>query len=90
MSTLLINALLPIALIIFTGYLFEHMKFPTADFWPKMDRFTYYVLMPSLLVYELAVAKIDVSHTVNLVAVSLSGIFLVLVLLMLLKGVFHF
>lgn len=90
MSTLLINALLPIALIIFTGYLFKHMKFPTADFWPKMDRFTYYVLMPSLLVYELAVAKINVSHTVNLVAISLSGIFLVLVLLMLLKGVFHF
>lgn len=90
MSNLLINALLPIALIIFTGYLFKHMKFPTADFWPKMDRFTYYVLMPSLLVYELAVAKIDVSHTVNLVAISLSGIFLVLVLLMLLKGVFHF
>ena len=68
-----LNALLPICFIIFTGYAFKHAKFPSVDFWPKMDKFTYYVLMPCLLVYELAVAKIDLTHTVNLVFSSLSS-----------------
>ena len=85
-----LNALLPICLIIFTGYAFKHAKFPSTDFWPKMDKFTYYVLMPCLLVYELAVAKIDLTHTVNLVATSLSGIFLILVILILLNMILHF
>lgn len=85
-----LNALLPICFIIFTGYAFKHAKFPSVDFWPKMDKFTYYVLMPCLLVYELAVAKIDLTHTVNLVFSSLSGIFLILVILILLNMILHF
>lgn len=85
-----LNALLPICLIIFTGYAFKHAKFPSIDFWPKMDKFTYYVLMPCLLVYELAVAKIDLTHTVNLVLTSLSGIFAILMILILLNMILHF
>lgn len=85
-----LNALLPICLIIFAGYAFKHAKFPSIDFWPKMDKFTYYVLMPCLLVYELAVAKIDLTHTVNLVLTSLSGIFTILVILILLNMILHF
>ena len=85
-----LNALLPICFIIFTGYAFKHAKFPSVDFWPKMDKFTYYVLMPCLLVYELAVAKIDLTHTVNLVFSSLSGIFIILVILILLNMILHF
>jgi len=87
---LVFNALLPICLIILTGYMFKRMSFPSADFWPKMDKLTYYVLMPSLLVYELSIAKIDLSHTINLVASSLSGIFLILVILVLLNAILHF
>ncbi|WP_041960066.1 AEC family transporter [Sulfurospirillum arsenophilum] len=85
-----LNALLPICLIIFAGYAFKHAKFPSIDFWPKMDKFTYYVLMPCLLVYELAVAKIDLTHTVNLVFTSLSGIFAILMILILLNMILHF
>ena len=85
-----LNALLPICLIIFTGYVFKHMAFPSVDFWPKMDRFTYYVLMPSLLVYELSVAKIDLRYTFNLVMSSLGGIFLILLILILLNLFLHF
>ena len=85
-----LGALLPICLIIFAGYAFKHAKFPSTDFWPKMDKFTYYVLMPSLLVYELSVAKIDLTYTVNLVVASLSGIFTILVILVLLNKILHF
>lgn len=85
-----LNALLPICLIIFIGYAFKHAKFPSTDFWPKMDKFTYYVLMPCLLVYELAVAKIDLTYTVNLVLASLFGIFIILIILILLNLILHF
>lgn len=85
-----LGALLPICLIIFAGYAFKHAKFPSTDFWPKMDKFTYYVLMPSLLVYELAVAKIDLTYTLSLVATSLGGIFAILVVLILLNFILHF
>ena len=85
-----LGALLPICLIIFAGYVFKHAKFPSIDFWPKMDKFTYYVLMPCLLVYELAVAKIDLTYTVDLVLASLGGIFSIFVILILLNKVLHF
>lgn len=83
--TYVLNALLPICLIIFIGYWFKHISFPSTDFWPKMDKFTYYALMPSLLIYELSIAKIDLSHTINLVITSLLGIFIVLLFLLLIN-----
>lgn len=86
----ILNSLLPICFIIFTGYMFKHMKFPARDFWPLADKFTYYVLMPALLVYKLSAAKIDLSHTINLVATSLSSIVGVLALLILLNVMLHF
>lgn len=88
--TLILNALLPICLLISLGYAFKYLKFPSIEFWPMADKFTYYVLMPALLVYKLSLAKIDLSHTVNLVATTLSTIFLVLLFLVLLNSVFHF
>lgn len=87
---LVLNALLPICLIIFMGYSFKHLRFPSTDFWPKMDKFTYYVLMPSLLVYELSVAKIDLNHTIDVVVSSIIGIFLILMTLVFLNAILHF
>ena len=88
--TLILNSLLPICILISVGYAFKYLKFPSTDFWPMADKFTYYVLMPSLLIYKLSIAKIDLSHTVTLVATTLSSIFLVLVLLVLLNFLLHF
>ena len=88
--TLILNSRLPICILISVGYAFKYLKFPSTDFWPMADKFTYYVLMPSLLIYKLSIAKIDLSHTVSLVATTLSSIFLVLVLLVLLNFLLHF
>ncbi len=88
--TLILNSLLPICILISVGYAFKYLKFPSTDFWPMADKFTYYVLMPSLLIYKLSIAKIDLSNTVSLVATTLSSIFLVLVLLVLLNFLLHF
>ena len=57
--TLLINALIPIFFLILLGYLFKHLKFPHEDFWKYLDRFNYFVLFPSLLIYKLSTADIS-------------------------------
>lgn len=54
------------------------------------DKFTYYVLMPSLLVYKLAIAKIDLSLTVGLVGTVLVSIFIVAIILVILNLFIHF
>lgn len=87
---LILNALLPICILISIGYAFKHLKFPSTDFWPMADKFTYYVLMPALLVYKLSHAKIDLSYTLNLVATAMLSIVVVLGVLVLLKTLFHF
>jgi malonate transporter and related proteins len=73
----IIHTLIPIFTLILLGYTFKHLKFPSTDFWPMADKFTYYVLMPSLLIYKLVHANIDIRHTINMVAVALLAITLV-------------
>lgn len=58
MQTIL-TALLPIFALISLGYFFKRIKFPNEEFWPYADKFTYYVLFPSLLVYKLSTATLD-------------------------------
>lgn len=90
MMTYVLNSLLPICLIVATGYMFRHMKFPSTDFWPLADRFTYYVLMPALLVYKLSLAKLDLAYTADLVLTTLLAIISVLCVLILLNSLLHF
>ncbi|MDD2384780.1 MAG: AEC family transporter [Sulfurospirillaceae bacterium] len=88
--THIFSSLLPICLMISTGFFFKYIKFPTLEFWPMADKFTYYVLMPALLIYKLSTAKIDLSQSVNLVVTSLVSIFIVLTLLIVLNFLLHF
>jgi predicted permease len=81
----IINTLIPIFSLILLGYFFKHIKFPSTDFWPLADKFTYYVLMPALLVYKLSNAKVDLDYTLNMVATALLGIVVVLFTLMVLN-----
>lgn len=84
------NALLPICLVIATGYFFKLLKFPSLEFWPLADKFTYYVLMPVLLIYKLSNAKIDLSYTMNLVLTAMLSIVAILLILVLINFVFKF
>ena len=72
------------------GYFFKYLKFPSLDFWPLADKFIYYVLMPSLLLYKLSTARIDLSHTINLVFSAMLSIILVLAVLVVLNFIFKF
>lgn len=84
------NALLPICMVIGAGYFFKYLKFPSLDFWPLADRFTYYVLMPVLLIYKLSQAKIELTYTMNLVVTAMLSIVAVLMILVVLNTIFKF
>lgn len=53
------SALIPIFLLILFGYFFKRIKFPSNDFWASADKLTYFILMPSLLIYKLSTANLD-------------------------------
>lgn len=80
----ILSALIPIFSMILIGYFFRQIKFPRDGFWPSADRLTYYVLMPSLLVYKLSSAKLDSLDGLNFV---LTGVFGILVLLFMLIAI---
>ncbi|XPV68828.1 MAG: AEC family transporter [Halarcobacter sp.] len=55
----IISALLPIFFIILLGYFLKRVSFPDEKFWQYSDKFTYYILFPSLLIYKLSSASIS-------------------------------
>ena len=81
----IVNTLVPIFSLILLGYFFKRIKFPSTDFWPMADRFTYYVLMPSLLVYKVSTSNIDLEKTLGLVMTALLAITIVFFSLMILN-----
>ena len=81
----IITALIPIFSLILIGYFFRQIKFPSDGFWPSADKLTYYVLMPSLLVYKLSTASLDSLDGFNFVLTGIVGILILLFLLIVLN-----
>lgn len=65
------TALIPIFSLIMIGYFFKRIKFPSYEFWPQADRLTYYILMPSLLIYKLSNASFNSDESVMFVLTAL-------------------
>jgi len=57
MHTFLV-ALLPVMMIIITGFVLKQLNLPGSDAWRGVERITYFVLFPSLLVSTLAQRKL--------------------------------
>ncbi|TLP38568.1 AEC family transporter [Arcobacter arenosus] len=68
------SALIPIFLLILIGYFFKRIKFPSNEFWANADKLTYFVLMPSLLVYKLSTASLDGLEAFDFVLTGILGI----------------
>jgi len=81
----IITALIPIFSLILIGYFFKQIRFPNEGFWPSADKLTYYVLMPSLLVYKLSTASLDSLDGFNFVLTGLLGILALTVILILIN-----
>ena len=76
----IITTLIPIFMLISLGYIFKRVSFPSLEFWPMMDRFTYYVLFPSLLIYKLATANLSGINSFDVVLTAIFALVLMLVL----------
>jgi len=76
----IITTLIPIFMLISLGYIFKRVSFPSLEFWPMMDRFTYYVLFPSLLIYKLATANLSDINSFDVVLTAIFALVLMLVL----------
>jgi len=84
------TALIPIFSLIMIGYFFKRIKFPSYEFWPQADKLTYYILMPSLLIYKLSTASLNSTDSINYIATALITIFLVLLILFIFNKFFNF
>lgn len=76
------SALIPVFALILIGYFFKKIKFPSHEFWPQADKLTYYVLMPSLLIYKLSNASLDAQNSLGFIAAALLAIFCTMIILM--------
>lgn len=56
-----VQALVPVFALIVLGQLFRRWAFPSVEFWPQAERFTYYVLFPAMLVFKLGQARLPAS-----------------------------
>ena len=77
------SALIPVFGLILIGYFFKRIKFPSHEFWPQADKLTYYVLMPSLLIYKLSNASLSSSNSLGFILSALLAIFFTMIILML-------
>ena len=80
----ILEAVLPIFLLVLLGVIFKRKQFPAEGFWVKADRITYFVFLPVLLVEKLATTAFTLddfySLTVVLIVVILAmAVFIVLI-----------
>lgn len=81
----ILTALIPIFLLILTGFSFKKINFPSAEFWKNADKLTYFVLMPALLIFKLSTANLDNLNAIDFVITGILGIVFVLVISIIIK-----
>lgn len=68
-----IAAIFPIFAAILVGAALKHFLIKTADIWAGVDRLTYYLLLPSLLIVEIYRADFSSGHAGTAVGVTLAA-----------------
>lgn len=61
--TLILATVLPIFILLMLGYVAKRSGFLPAEFWPYVEKASYYVLLPALLILNLSQAKINWAET---------------------------
>ena len=81
----ILNSLIPVFLVIALGFVIKRMDFPGEDLWAPLDRLTYYIFFPALLLHTLATANLA-DHDIGPMASALgAGLFSMVAILMLMK-----
>ncbi len=84
-KTSILTALIPIFAVILSGYGLRRFNFPGDDVWPHVERLTYFVLFPCLLIQKTAAATLDINTIVPMAGVLVTTILVMTGLLLLLK-----
>lgn len=79
------NALGPVFLLILIGVILRRLDFPGAAFWPGIERLTYYLAFPALLIHRLALADFSEANFLAFFLVIGGSLCLVSALIWLLK-----
>ncbi len=70
----IIYALIPVFLVIALGAYVRRIGFPGEDFWQPLDRVTYFILFPALLVHSLVAADFSNIPVPNMAAALFAGL----------------
>lgn len=81
----ILTALIPIFLLILTGFSFKKINFPSAEFWKNADKLTYFILMPALLIFKLSTANLDNLNAIDFVITGILGIVFILIVSIIIK-----
>ncbi|CDO61423.1 blr5095; hypothetical protein [Candidatus Phaeomarinobacter ectocarpi] len=82
-----IYALIPVFLVIALGAYVKRIGFPGEEFWVPLDRVTYFILFPSLLVHSLVAADFSNIPVPNMAAALFAGLFTMSLILIALRPV---
>jgi malonate transporter len=82
----ILGSLLPVFLVIISGYCLKKIKFPGDEFWPGTERIVYYFLYPALLFSSSVGASWKFYSVVSMVWGILAALFIMTGLLLLLRS----
>ncbi|MEM7514020.1 MAG: AEC family transporter [Bacteroidota bacterium] len=83
LSTL--GALIPTFGLVITGFILKKTNFPGNQFWPYVDKLTYYILLPSLLVVKLAVADLEGNFLISMMVCLLGATSIIATFLLIIR-----
>lgn len=81
----ILYALVPVNIILLTGFALQRLDFPGKHFWTGAERLTYYLLFPVLLFHSTATADWQSISVAGLSQSLLAGFFLISLLLLFLR-----
>jgi predicted permease len=80
----ILTSLIPVFVIIISGYILKRLKFPGDQFWPGVERLVYYILFPALLFSSSAGASWEFYSVAAMVWAILAALFVMSGLLLIL------
>jgi len=86
-NTSILTSLVPVFVIILSGYGLKRFKFPGDEFWPGTEKIVYYFLYPALLFSSSAGASWEFYSVASMVWAILAALFVMCALLLLLRRV---
>ncbi len=81
----IIGALVPVFLVILTGFVLRWFQFPGDEFWSRAERLTYFVLFPCLLFQKTATASPGSQSVALMIIVLITAVFIMAGLLFYVK-----